>query len=99
MMGERVVTFHTHYQYEEIWSIKERCSIIIEWESNFLCPNLYYLVAALYDSGQLVSAWENIGQLNIEPSNYFKTGKLPDPSHQGNVLARINWTIKENLEQ
>lgn len=96
LSGERIITFHTHYQINYELQIKEKANFTIEWKDNFLCPNNYLLVAALYSDGKLISSWENAGELSIISADYFGTGKLPDSSHQGNVLANSTWKI--NLE-
>jgi lipopolysaccharide transport system ATP-binding protein len=93
MTGERIVTFHSHYQYPETWSINSKCSCTIEWLDNFLCPGTYILLAAIYDAKQLVASWENVGMLTVVASDYFGTGNLPDPSHQGHVMTRACWTL------
>ena len=93
MLGERVITFHSHYQYSEAWHVNSKCTCAIEWPENLLCPGNYLLVAALYDGNQLVASWENIGGLTVVASDYFGTGKLPDYSHQGYILARSHWEI------
>lgn len=91
--GERIVTFHSHYQVERQWKINPTCKCIIEWNENFLCPQTYLLIAALYDGNELVASWENVGELNVISSDYFGTGKLPETSHQGYILAKANWII------
>jgi ABC-type polysaccharide/polyol phosphate transport system ATPase subunit len=94
-LGERIVTFHTHYQYKENWSLNKKCRCIIEWPDVFLCEGNYTLVAALYNGNQLITHWDDIGILSVIAADYFETGKLPDPQHQGKVLTRAHWEICE----
>ncbi|MFC1964975.1 Wzt carbohydrate-binding domain-containing protein [Chloroflexota bacterium] len=91
MTGERIVTFHTQYQYTETLRITERCTCSIEWDENFLAPDNYLFVAALYESNQLIASWENIGGITVVASDYFGTGRLPNTGHQGHILARSRW--------
>jgi len=97
--GDRIVTFHTHYQYNQKWGFKKQCMFFVKWENNFLGPGDYILIAALYDSHQLIKSWDRIGILSVTASDYFKTGKLPDPNHQGYVLAKGSWLIKTDKDQ
>lgn len=93
LMGNRIVTFHSHYQVRETWDIPQARRCIVTWHENFLCPGNYRLVAALYDGEKLVAHWENTSSLTVVAADYFGTGKLPEASHQGHVLARSDWNI------
>ncbi len=93
--GERILTHHTMFQYTESWGIKKSTRIIVEWPECILCAGSYRFVLALYESGQRVSLWENVGELQVLEADYFKTGKLPDPRFQGHIVTKAEWKIEE----
>jgi lipopolysaccharide transport system ATP-binding protein len=94
--GQRVLTFHTHYQYRETFDINRGCACFVEWPELVLVPGTYGIVIALYSSNQLLAHWDHAGTLNVVASDYFGTGKLPEGSHQGNVIAHAVWKIHGN---
>ena len=94
--GERVITFHTSYQYRGSIDIDSVATIKFTWLHNILCPSNYHITAALYEGGQLISSWDNIGIFTILESDYFETGQLPTTSHQGYVLNKVNISIEKN---
>jgi lipopolysaccharide transport system ATP-binding protein len=95
IMGDRVVTHHTMFQHPETWSVKKSVSIILEWPECILCAGSYRFVLALYESGQMIALWEDIGELNVTEADYFGTGKLPDPQVQGKVVTKAMWYIQQ----
>jgi len=94
-MGERVVTHHTMFQHPEPWGIKKSVRIAVEWPECILCAGFYRFVSALFENGQMIAVWEDIGELTVVGADYFGTGKLPDPQVQGKVVTRANWHIDE----
>ena len=91
--GERIITFHTMYQYRECINIDTEATIKFMWKHNILCPSNYRIVAALYESQIMLSNWDEIGQFTVVESDYFNTGKLPNTSHQGYVLNNVHIQI------
>ncbi len=91
--GVRVMTFHTQFQSSERIDVGSRATFRIEWDNVRLCPGRYVLVGALYSSGQFVASWDNIGTFTVAPVDYYGTGRLPDPAHQGHVLADGEWSL------
>ena len=95
VFGIRICTFHTQYQLKKKISFQKKCDITIDWKEIIIVPGLYKLVAAFYEKGELVAHWDNLSELNIVAADYFNTGKLPNPSHQGKVVVNSVWNIKE----
>lgn len=93
LLGNRILTFHTHYQLSERFDIDKICRCLVRWDNVFLVPGEYSLVAALYQGNSLVDHWEDIGTFTVIASDYFGTGKLPDGNHQGHTLARATWEV------
>jgi len=94
-MGERVVTHHTMFQHPEPWGVNKSVRIAIEWSECILCAGSYRFVSALFESGQMIAVWQDIGALTVVGTDYFGTGKLPDPQVQGKVVTKAKWHIKE----
>lgn len=95
IMGERVVTHHTMFQHAEPWGVKKSIRITVEWPECILCPGSYHFVSALFESGQMIALWEDIGELQVIEADYFGTGRLPDPQVQGKVVTKAQWHIEE----
>ncbi len=95
VMGERVVTFHTMFQHPVSWGVKEKAMITVDWAESILVHGTYRFVIALYDSGKMISLWEDIGELEVTETDYFGTGRLPEPQVQGKVVTKANWRIEE----
>ncbi|MBI1882868.1 MAG: ABC transporter ATP-binding protein [Chlamydiae bacterium] len=95
MWGQRIATFHTHYQCDSKWEIQEKAIFKVTWPENFLCPGPYLITASVFEGEVAISYWPNAATLNIAPSDYFKTGKLPNPSHQGYVLVKGKWEVRD----
>jgi lipopolysaccharide transport system ATP-binding protein len=93
LTGERIITFHTKYQYNNFINVHSEVTIKIIWDHNILCPSNYRLVAALYEGNLLLSSWDEIGQFTVVESDYFHTGRLPDTSHQGYVLCPVHFQV------
>ncbi|MBI1869918.1 MAG: ABC transporter ATP-binding protein [Chlamydiae bacterium] len=91
--GHRIVTFHTHYQSSLHSNIHESAVFKVFWPEVFLCPGLYGVAVGLHEDENMIAYWPNIALLKISTSDYFKTGKLPNPDHQGHVLARAVWEV------
>ena len=95
IFGTRICTFHSHYQLKQKISFTKKCEITINWSEVILTPGRYRLIAASYNGGELIAHWENIEELNVVEGDFYDTGKLPDASHQGNILVKSIWTIHE----
>ena len=95
IFGERVVTHHTMFQHPEPWGVNKAVRITVEWPECILCPGSYRFVSALFESGQMIAVWEDIGELRVVETDYFGTGKLPDPQVQGKVVTKAKWHIDE----
>jgi lipopolysaccharide transport system ATP-binding protein len=95
IMGGRVVTLHTMFQHAGLWGVKKSARITVEWPECILCPGYYRFMSALFESGQTIAVWEDIGELQVVEADYFGTGKLPDPQAQGKVATKAKWYIKE----
>jgi lipopolysaccharide transport system ATP-binding protein len=93
--GERILTFHTKYQYNKKIDLNSEMEIKFIWPHNILCPGSYRLVAALYEGDTIVSSWEDVARFTVAASDYFETGKLPDSSHQGHVLNHVLIEIEQ----
>jgi len=95
IFGSRICTFHSRYELGRKISFKKTCEINIEWKEIILTPGKYRLISAVYNRGELIAHWDNLGELNILEGDFYHTGKLPDSTHQGNILIRGNWDIHE----
>lgn len=94
--GNRIVTFHTLFQYSINWNVNKAISMAVEWPECILCAGVYsYEVALFENKSQMIAVWQNMGQLIIIETDYFGTGKLPDPNTQGRVVAKASWHIKK----
>jgi len=97
IMGGRVITHHTMFQHADSWGVKNSTRITVEWPECILCPGSYHFVLALFESGQMIALWEDIGELIVIEADYFGTGRLPDPHVQGKVVTIAKWHIEEQL--
>jgi hypothetical protein len=95
IFGGRVVTHHTMFQHPEPWGVNKSVRITVEWPECILCHGSYRFVSALFESGQMIAVWEDIGELRVVETDYFGTGKLPDPQVQGRVVTKAKWHIDE----
>ncbi len=93
--GERVVTHHTMFQHPVAWGVNKYVKITVDWAECILCHGPYHFVSALYESGQMIAVWEDIGEIQVIDADYFGTGRLPDPQVQGKVVTRAKWRIEE----
>ena len=94
--GERVVTFHTMFQHAQNWGVRKTADITADWQECILCPGIYHYEIALYENKiQTAAIWQNIGQITILESDYFGTGKLPNPQTQGKVVVKAKWKIED----
>jgi hypothetical protein len=93
--GERLLTLNTSYQLSETLSARRRVRLRVEWPHCILCPGTYRIACGLEDDGKLLAVWEQAGELLVLESDYFQTGHLPDPRHQGRIVTKANWKIEE----
>jgi lipopolysaccharide transport system ATP-binding protein len=89
--GEKIVIFHNHFECTEFTPVKTKGKFLIEWSQNVLSPGDYSIDALLHDGSMMVAKWDNIGIFTIIPSDYFHTGKFPDPSYYGSIISRTKW--------
>jgi len=93
-IGQRVVTFHTTYQYNHEIKFNDKLILDGVWNECILLPGKYNFTCALYENNKNIVSWEKFGELHIVESDYFKTGKLPDPNYQGKVVSKFDWLKK-----
>jgi hypothetical protein len=95
--GERIITLHTDYQYQEQIAVSGAVQLVADWSECCLLPGKYKLMAALYDGLDPVETWGSVTDLIVEAADYFGTGKLPETSSQGWIAANASWTVKKVL--
>ena len=94
LSGERLVTVHTHYQYEFDWSFKGRKSLRAVWKKNILLPATYRIDISLWSHSGEVESLPNVREIEILAKDIYGTGKLPDPSCQGFIAADVAWEVE-----
>jgi len=94
-LGQRVLTHHTMFQHPSPWSVKKSVIITVDWPECILCPGSYRFVLALYDDQQMIALWDDVGILRVVETDYFGTGRLPDPLVQGKIVTKAKWIIRE----
>lgn len=91
--GERILTFDTTLQYGGRWEVEREAQLVLDWPECNLCPGTYRFVAALYDNAEPVAVWYDAGTLTVLEADYFGTGEIPDPRHQGKVFTPARWHV------
>ncbi|MCP9903226.1 ABC transporter ATP-binding protein [Cyanobium sp. BA5m-21] len=91
--GFRLTTLHTYFQFQPEFDISFTACATAILKSPILNAGSYIIELALYEQNQLLESWQEAGRFNIASINYYGTGKMPDPSHQGPVLSDAEWSI------
>jgi hypothetical protein len=55
---------------------------------------VYYLDLRIIDSGEVLDELENVTEINVEQSDYFESGEIPD-SKFGLAMVRADWQINK----
>jgi lipopolysaccharide transport system ATP-binding protein len=91
--AQRVVTYHTTYQTNEKLQLVRDEIVCCTVPSILLMPGKYYVEFSLFEEmNSTIYNQHNVFEIEIQETDYFKTGKLPNPAYQGLVVGDASWT-------
>lgn len=91
--GQRIVTYHTYFQLNGQLEIPKNGEISCVIPEIFLMPGQYFIEISLFeDLTTTIYNKHNVLTLNILESDFFKTGRLPNPLYQGAMVSRALWS-------
>jgi len=91
--GSRIFTVGTYFSSCSLSKIVGREIVECMIDENPLVPGSYFLKVALGKSfSENVEEIDNAIKFNVEPSDFFGNGKLPN-SKQGVVLVKSDWKV------
>lgn len=92
MKGQRVMTFHTQYQYGRTITLSRYLRLQCSTPDLRLMPGSYSVVVALASAHGVFDRIEPATIVEVLPSDVYQTGGLPLPK-DGLVVPRANWNI------
>jgi lipopolysaccharide transport system ATP-binding protein len=92
MLGQRVVTYHTHYQLPGSLELDGPLQLRCEIPEIRLMPGTYTVVVALASGGAEFDRIDPAGQIEVVPRDVYATGRIPLPK-DGVFVPRAKWTV------
>jgi lipopolysaccharide transport system ATP-binding protein len=89
----RLATLHTDVQYNYRWSIAGSTVVRVVWKNVPLNVGDYSIDASLWRHDAELETLIGCTHLVIEMRDVYGTGALPDPVHQGPLIADARWEI------
>lgn len=91
--GQRIFTFQNFIQDGRFFELKKNEMKIIEIYQKMLilAPGQYKLVVTIYENNFRLAEFGEISTFSVQESDFYKTGKMLDPSFQGKVLPLVKW--------
>jgi lipopolysaccharide transport system ATP-binding protein len=94
-VGTRIFTVGTYFSHKRLMPIRGKKIVECNVQENLLVPGIYSIKVALGNSfTENIEEIENVMEFEIEPSDFFGNGKLPNKA-QGVVLVKSDWEIKK----
>ncbi|MBD3675941.1 MAG: ABC transporter ATP-binding protein [Planctomycetaceae bacterium] len=91
--GIRLTTLNSYLQSTEAFQFEHRARFSVQWDRVNLTPGTYWLSISLVNSLNRVAHWERGASFVVSEGDFFGTGRLPDPNHQGNFMIPVKWTV------
>ena len=93
--GVRIVTYHTSFQMSSNLEIGNNDTVVCEVDSLNLMPDTYQVEISLFSNSNF-TYYNNpcICKIQVEGTNYFNTGKLPQKYH-GIIVQKSKWSKYE----
>lgn len=89
---QSILRLGTHFQLGDLRSIPSSGVVRCHVDSLPLPPGQYSLTVGCTASGRMLDQLERLIDIDVIPSNFFRTGRMPD-SHMTKVLARAEWEL------
>jgi len=93
ILGGRILTVLSSNEGKSWHGVSGKFKMLVTIDSPHLAPGTYYVKVALGDTLGDFDTVENALSFQVEPSDFFGTGKLPS-SQQGVILTRSTWALK-----
>lgn len=87
--NHRLTTLSSRVQSPAPFDLKQT-TITADWKQCPLAPGRYHVALGIYQNGYYQTSWERIMEINIDESDYYNTGKMPEP-WMGPLLTHCNW--------
>lgn len=87
--NHRLTTLSSRVQSPNPFDLK-KTTITAHWKHCTLAPGRYHIALGIYQNGYYQTSWERIMEINIDESDYYNTGKMPE-HWMGPLLTECHW--------
>ncbi len=94
MLGVRIFSVNPRWQSQPLAAANGRSLVRCTLPNLKLMPGQYYLKAILGDGYATLDVVEDVPLFEIHASDFWGSGRLPEPISQGVVLYSAEWSIR-----
>jgi lipopolysaccharide transport system ATP-binding protein len=92
LMGHRITTFHTRYQYGDVLDLTDRLVLRCDMPNVRLMPGTYNVIVALASGGPLYDRVDPATQIQVVARDVYGTGRVPTVK-DGTYAPEARWSI------
>ncbi len=95
MLGTRIFSVNPRWQAQPLTAANGRSLIRCTLPELKLMPGQYYLKAIFGDGYVTLDVLDDVPLFEIHTSDFWGSGRLPEPISQGVVLSSAEWSIRD----